>query len=243
MDKSKAHQQQDPSETEPPSTPTPDEHERVAMESPVLPGLGFHQDPVGSSFASTWSTGTVDDTVFQGIPPANGMLFQNFPHHVSPVYGGHFSPQMRRSPVNVNQRNPYSHQALIGKVSASSASSSAWNNQQNAAWSSAANPWSGRDPRRALGLGVPTSLNPVSPNKKPFPSNVIAPPKYQRPPAVQKPWMIAEPPEPFRTDNGNNLLPFQVRDRDSHVVLMTGVIENGQRFYFRFDWFTLTVQK
>ncbi|KAA0718267.1 Cytoplasmic polyadenylation element-binding protein 3 [Triplophysa tibetana] len=227
MDKNKAHphQQQDTLNIEPPSTPTPSDpqipdeqsHERIAMESPALPGLGFHQDSVGSSlspsYASTWSTNTVDESVFQGIPSVNAaMLFQNFPHHVSPVYGGNFSPQMRRSPVNVNQRNPYSHQTLINKVSASSASASAWNNHQNAVWSTAANPWSGRDPRRALGLGIPARLNPVSPSKKPFPTNVIAPPKYQRPASMQKPWMI-EPPEPFRTDNGNSLLPFQDRNR------------------------------
>ncbi|XP_056104198.1 cytoplasmic polyadenylation element-binding protein 3 isoform X4 [Rhinichthys klamathensis goyatoka] len=230
MDKSKAqpYQHQDPSNTEPPSTPTPSEppildeqnhvghSERVAMESPVLPGLGFPQDSsLSPSFGSTWSTNTVDEGYFQGIPSVNGtMLFQNFPHHVNPVFGGSFSPQMRRSPMSVNQRNPYSHQTLINKVSASSASSSAWNNHQNAAWSSAANPWSGRDPRqRALGLGVPSPLNPISPTKKPFPSNVIAPPKYQRPGAMQKPWMISEPPEPFRTDNSNNMLPFQERNR------------------------------
>uniref|UniRef100_A0A671RAL5 Cytoplasmic polyadenylation element-binding protein 3-like n=1 Tax=Sinocyclocheilus anshuiensis TaxID=1608454 RepID=A0A671RAL5_9TELE len=229
MDKSKAqpHQHQEPSNTEPPSTPTPSEppvldeqnhvghSERVAMESPVLPGLGFPQESsLSPSFGSTWSTNTVDEGFFQGIPSVNGtMLFQNFPHHVNPVFGGNFSPQMRRSPLSVNQRNPYSHQTLISKVSASSASSSAWNNHQNAVWSSAANPWSGRDPRRALGLGVPSPLNPISPTKKPFPSNVIAPPKYQRPGALQKPWMIAEPPEPFRTDNSNNMLPFQERNR------------------------------
>ncbi|KAG1950436.1 cytoplasmic polyadenylation element-binding protein [Pimephales promelas] len=230
MDKSKAqpYQHQDPSNTEPPSTPTPSEppildeqnhvghSERVAMESPVLPGLGFPQESsLSPSFGSTWSTNTVDEGYFQGIPSVNGtMLFQNFPHHVNPVFGGSFSPQMRRSPMSLNQRNPYSHQTLINKVSASSASSSAWNNHQNAAWSSAANPWSGRDPRqRALGLGVPSPLNPISPTKKPFPSNVIAPPKYQRPGAMQKPWMISEPPEPFRTDNSNNMLPFQERNR------------------------------
>ncbi|XP_067276931.1 cytoplasmic polyadenylation element-binding protein 3 isoform X4 [Pseudorasbora parva] len=232
MDKSKAqpYQHQDPSNTEAPSTPTPSEpppildeqnhvghSERVAMESPVLPGLGFPQESsLSPSFGSTWSTNTVDEGYFQGIPSVNGtMLFQNFPHHVNPVFGGSFSPQMRRSPMSVNQRNPYSHQTLINKVTASSASSSAWNNHQNAAWSSAANPWSGRDPRRALGLGlgVPSPLNPISPTKKPFPSNVIAPPKYQRPGAMQKPWMISEPPEPFRTDNSNNMLPFQERNR------------------------------
>nr|XP_042593370.1 cytoplasmic polyadenylation element-binding protein 3 isoform X2 [Cyprinus carpio] len=229
MDKSKAqpHQHQEPSHTEPPSTPTPSEppvldeqnhvghNERLAMESPVLPGLGFPQDSsLSPSFGSTWSTNAVDEGFFQGIPSVNGtMLFQNFPHHVNPVFGGNFSPQMRRSPLSVNQRSPYSHQTLINKVSASTASSSAWNNHQNAVWSSAANPWSGRDPRRALGLGVPSQLNPISPTKKPFPSNVIAPPKYQRPGALQKPWMISETPEPFRTDNSNNMLPFQERNR------------------------------
>ncbi|XP_026133796.1 cytoplasmic polyadenylation element-binding protein 3 isoform X1 [Carassius auratus] len=230
MDKSKAqpHQHQEPLNTEPASTtptpsepPVPDEqnpgghNERLAMESPVLPGLGFPQDSsLSPSFSSTWSTNTVDEGFFQGIPSVNGaMLFQNFPHHVNPVFGGNYSPQMRRSPLSVNQRSPYNHQTLINKVSASSASSSAWNNHQNAVWSSAANPWSGRDPRRALGLGVPSHLNPISPTKKPFPSNVIAPPKYQRPGALQKPWMISEPPEPFRTDNSNNMLPFQERNR------------------------------
>lgn len=242
MDKSKAqpHQHQEPSNTEPPSTtPTPSEppvldeqnhvghNERLAMESPVLPGLSFPQDSsLSPSFGSTWSTNTVDEGFFQGIPSVNGtMLFQNFPHHVNPVFGGNFSPQMRRSPLSVNQRNPYSHQTLINKVSASSASSSAWNNHQNAVWSSAANPWSGRDPRRALGLGlglgVPSQLNPISPTKKPFPSNVIAPPKYQRPGALQKPWMISETPEPFRTDNSNNMLPFQVRLVSAEYIVYT----------------------
>lgn len=237
MDKSKAqpHQHHEPSHTEPPSTPTPSEppvldeqnhvghNERLAMESPVLPGLSFPQDSsLSPSFGSTWSTNAVDEGFFQGIPSVNGtMLFQNFPHHVNPVFGGNFSPQMRRSPLSVNQRNPYSHQTLINKVSASSASSSAWNNHQNAVWSSAANPWSARDPRRALGLGVPSQLNPISPTKKPFPSNVIAPPKYQRPGALQKPWMISEPPEPFRTDNSNNMLPFQVRLVSAEYIVYT----------------------
>ncbi|TRY55899.1 hypothetical protein DNTS_029140 [Danionella cerebrum] len=219
MDKSKAQSQQhqESSNSEPLSTTTPseslvlDEHNHFAMESPVLPGLAFPQEP--STFNSTWSTNTVDEGFFQGVPSVNGtMLFQNFPHHVNPVFTGSFSPQMRRSPLGVNQRNPYTHQTLLNKVSASS---SAWNNHQNAVWSSAANPWSGRDPRRALGvgLGIASPLAPVSPNKKPFPSNVIAPPKYQRTGALQKPWMISEPPEPFRTDNGNNMLPFQERNR------------------------------
>ncbi|KAJ8418020.1 hypothetical protein AAFF_G00137290 [Aldrovandia affinis] len=288
MDKSKAQppQQQDPTNVDPPSTPTPSSEppaseenptsvisqavpaqnskEKAPMESPILPGLSFHQpqEPGGTSlspsFGSTWSTGTtntVDDSFFQGIPSVNGtMLFQNFPHHVNPVFGGNFSPQIglaqsqhqqqhaqqqqqqqqpppppqqRRSPVSPNQapfpqRNAYSHQSVMNsKASSSSASSSAWNNHHNAAWSTASNPWSGlqagRDPRRAVGVGVgvgvgvPSPLNPISPMKKPYSSNVIAPPKFPRAgPLTPKSWMEDNA---FRTDNSNNMLPFQDRNR------------------------------
>ncbi|XP_060942937.1 cytoplasmic polyadenylation element-binding protein 3 isoform X2 [Limanda limanda] len=227
------------------------------MESPILPGLSFHQQPLqetggplsspSSSFGSTWSTGTsnaADDSFFQGVPSVNGtMLFQNFPHHVNPVYGGNFSPQIglapqsqqqqhqqpapqpqqpqqRRSPVSPSQgpfpqRNAYQTVMNNGKGSSSPASSSAWNNHQNAAWSTASNPWSGlqagRDPRRAVGVGGPSPMNPISPMKKSYTSNIIAPPKFPRPgPLTPKPWMEDSA---FRTDNSNNILPFQDRNR------------------------------
>ncbi|ELK36663.1 Cytoplasmic polyadenylation element-binding protein 3, partial [Myotis davidii] len=58
---------------------------------------------------------------------------------------------------------------------------------------------------------VPSPLNPISPLKKPFSSNVIAPPKFPRAaPLTSKSWMEDNA---FRTDNGNNLLPFQDRSR------------------------------
>lgn len=232
--------------------------DRVPMESPILPGLSFHHQPQetsgplsspSSSFGSTWSTGTtnaVDDSFFQGIPSINGtMLFQNFPHHVNPVFGGNFSPQIglpsqtqhqqqapqqqqqqqpqqRRSPVSPNQgpfpqRNAY-QTIMNNSKGSSSVPSSAWNNHQNAAWSTASNPWSGlqtgRDPRRTVGVGVgvgvgvPSPLNPISPMKKSYSGNIIAPPKFPRPgPLTPKPWMEDSA---FRTDNSNNLLPFQV---------------------------------
>ncbi|KAJ8014540.1 hypothetical protein DPEC_G00041280 [Dallia pectoralis] len=258
--KGQPHQQPDPT-VDPASTPTPsDPHtseespsglsnqaasalnrDKVLMESPILPALSFHQPletggTVSPSFGSTWSTGTtntVDDTFFQGIPSVNGtMLFQNFPHHVNPVFGGNFSPQLglaqshpeqpRRSPVSLNQgpfpqRTAYGHQSVMNSKALSSASSSGWNNHQNAAWSSASNPWTGlhtdRDPRRAVGgVGVGVSaMNPISPMKKPFSSNVIAPPKPPRAaPLTQKSWMDDNA---FRTDNSNNMLPFQDRNR------------------------------
>ncbi|XP_018414213.1 PREDICTED: cytoplasmic polyadenylation element-binding protein 3 isoform X8 [Nanorana parkeri] len=242
-----------PCAAEPPSSDSaPSLKEKMQMESPILPGLSFPQQepPAGPSlspsFGSTWSTGgnssSVDDSYFQGVPPVNGtMLFQNFPHHhVNPVFGSTFSPQLglthqthqqqRRSPVSpsnqppYNQRNAYSHQAILTNKPSSSSSSpspSSWNNHQNAAWNNPSNPWGGlqpgRDPRRAVGVGVgvgvgvPSPLNPISPLKKPFSSNVIAPPKFPRAsPLAPKSWVEDNV---FRTDNGNNLLPMQDRNR------------------------------
>ncbi|CAH2322384.1 cytoplasmic polyadenylation element-binding 3 isoform X5 [Pelobates cultripes] len=256
---SSSSQTQQEASTEAPCTaelPSPENSPSVKekMESPILPGLSFpqpgQQEPpsapsLSPSFGSTWSTGgtssAVDDSYFQGITPVNGtMLFQNFPHHhhVSPVFGGTFPPQLgvnhqtqqqqqRRSPVSpsthapYNQRNTYSHQTILTNKPSSSPSSSSWNNQQNAGWTNPSNPWGtlqpGRDPRRAVGVGVgvgvgvPSPLNPISPLKKPFSSNVIAPPKFPRAsPLTPKPWVEDNA---FRTDNGNSLLPLQDRNR------------------------------
>uniref|UniRef100_A0A2K5UJW9 Cytoplasmic polyadenylation element binding protein 3 n=1 Tax=Macaca fascicularis TaxID=9541 RepID=A0A2K5UJW9_MACFA len=252
--------------------PAPNGSDKMQMESPLLPGLSFHQ-PLSSRrrlrSPRTWSTGTtnaVEDSFFQGITPVNGtMLFQNFPHHVNPVFGGTFSPQIglaqtqhhqhRRSPAGAalqQRRSPaspsqapyaqrsaaaaYGHQPIMtskpssssavaaaAAAAAASSASSSWNTHQsvNAAWSAPSNPWgglqAGRDPRRAVGVGVgvgvgvPSPLNPISPLKKPFSSNVIAPPKFPRAaPLTSKSWMEDNA---FRTDNGNNLLPFQDRSR------------------------------
>ena len=210
------------------------------MEPPILAGLSFQQQlqesSPSSAFGNAWSTGSanaVDDALFQGIPPVNGtMLFQNFPHPVNPVFGGTFSPQLglasqtaqqRRSPASPSQgpfpqRHAYQTVVNSSKGPAPTGASSASNNHQNAAWSTASNPWSGlqtgRDPRRAVGVGVgvgvgvPSPLNPISPMKKPYSSSVIALPKFPRAGALTpKPW-----PEDgaFRTDNTNNILPFQV---------------------------------
>ncbi|KAM9365468.1 cytoplasmic polyadenylation element-binding protein 3 isoform 2-T3 [Pholidichthys leucotaenia] len=247
--------------------------DKVPMESPILPGLSFHHQPQetggplnspsssSSSFGSTWSTGgtanAVDDGFLQGIPSVNGtMLFQNFPHHVNPVFGSNFSSQIglapqtqqpqqqRRSPVSPGQ-GPYpqrnAYQTIMNNSKASSpVSSSAWNNHQNAAWSTASNLWSGlqpgRDPRRAVGVGVgvgvgvPSPLNPISPMKKPYSSNVIAPPKFPRPgPLGPKPWMEDGA---FRADNGNNMLPFQDRNRDAFSLL---TLENSLMDMIRTD--------
>ncbi|KAM9727445.1 cytoplasmic polyadenylation element-binding protein 3 isoform 2-T3 [Menidia menidia] len=146
-------------------------------------------------------------------------------------------PQHRRSPVSPGQgpfpqRNAYQTVVNNGK-GPSSSSSSAWNNQQNAAWSTASNPWSGlqagRDPRRAVGVGVgvgvPSPLNPISPMKKPYSGNVIAPPKFPRPGQLNpKPWMDDSA---FRTDNSNNILPFQDISRP---FLLDSIIDRNRPF-------------
>ncbi|KAK7901219.1 hypothetical protein WMY93_017988 [Mugilogobius chulae] len=196
--------------------------EKSPMESPLLPGLSFPhqtQDSGGSlpspnaSFGSAWSTGSAaDDSYFPGMPAAvNGtMLFQNFPH-VNPVFGGNFTQQQRRSPVSPNfpQRNAYH--------SFSKSSSTTWNNNHQNWSSTPSGPWSGaqhgRDPRRAVGVGVgvggvPSPLNPISPMKKPFGTgSVIAPPKFPRGLGPKAPWM-----DEIRADS-NNILPFQERNR------------------------------
>ncbi|XP_030642070.1 LOW QUALITY PROTEIN: cytoplasmic polyadenylation element-binding protein 2 [Chanos chanos] len=62
-------------------------------------------------------------------------------------------------------------------------------------------------------MGIPGSVTQVSPMKKPFSSNVIAPPKFPRSSGSlgQKSWMEENV---FRTDsNSNTLLPLQDRSR------------------------------
>ncbi|CAL9687364.1 unnamed protein product [Knipowitschia caucasica] len=209
--------------------------DKSPMESPILPGLSFpHQETLSpqlplspnSSFGSAWSVD--DSSYFPGMPSVNGtMLFQNFPH-VNPVFGGNYTQvglaaqsqqqqqqqQNRRSPVSPNQsfqqRNAYQN------FSKGSLTSTSWNNNHQSWTSTPSSPWSGvqqhgRDPRRAVGVGVggmPSQLNPVSPMKKPFGTgNVIAPPKFPRPLGPKACWM-----DEFRAD-GNNMLPFQERNR------------------------------
>ncbi|XP_070595495.1 cytoplasmic polyadenylation element-binding protein 4 [Erythrolamprus reginae] len=97
--------------------------EKIRIESPVLTGfdyqeatgLGTSSQPLTSTASSltgfsNWSAAAIapssstiineDASFFHqgGVPPAsanNGaLLFQNFPHHVSPGFGGSFSPQI-----------------------------------------------------------------------------------------------------------------------------------------------------
>ncbi|XP_078071119.1 cytoplasmic polyadenylation element-binding protein 2-like isoform X2 [Mustelus asterias] len=178
-----------------------------------------------------------EDSFFHGIPSINGtVLFQSFAANAAGMSqgyggggGGTFSPlpqqqqqQSRRSPVGLHhhhhpqhhqaafphQRNTYNHHQPIMKQSP-------WNSHQSSGWSAGVS-WGGmqtRDHRRTGGVGMPTTMNQISPLKKPFSSNIIAPPKFPRsaPTLPPKSWIEDNV---FRTDNNSNtLLPLQDRTR------------------------------
>lgn len=86
---------------------------------------------------------------------------------------------------------------------------SPWGSHQGNGWGSGGMSW-GRDHRRGSGMGVPGSVSHASPLKKPFSSNVIAPPKFPRSGGSLGPKSWIEE-NIFRTDsNSNSLLPLQV---------------------------------
>ncbi|XP_043919453.1 cytoplasmic polyadenylation element-binding protein 2 [Protopterus annectens] len=71
----------------------------------------------------------------------------------------------------------------------------------------------GRDHRRTGTVGIPGTMNQISPLKKPFSANVIAPPKFTRTAQSLNPKSWIED-NIFRTDNNsNNLLQLQDRAR------------------------------
>uniref|UniRef100_A0A5F8G427 Cytoplasmic polyadenylation element binding protein 2 n=1 Tax=Monodelphis domestica TaxID=13616 RepID=A0A5F8G427_MONDO len=130
-------------------------------------------------------------------------------------------PSSRRSPVSpqlqqhqaaaaaafLQQRNSYNHHQPLLKQSP-------WSNHQSSGWSTGSMSWGamhGRDHRRTGNMGIPGTMNQISPLKKPFSGNVIAPPKFTRstPSLTPKSWIEDNV---FRTDNNSNtLLPLQVR--------------------------------
>ncbi|XP_056894064.1 cytoplasmic polyadenylation element-binding protein 2 isoform X4 [Takifugu flavidus] len=173
-----------------------------------------------------------DNGFYPGVPSSiNPAFFQSFsPLSANPCAGinvqgfsGPFSPQInvpqqaqsRRSPVSpqmhpqqgafLQQRNNYNqHQPMVKP--------SPWGSHQGNGWGSGGMSW-GRDHRRGSGMGVPGSVSHASPLKKPFSSNVIAPPKFPRSGGSLGPKSWIEE-NIFRTDsNSNSLLPLQDRSR------------------------------
>ncbi|KAJ7986527.1 hypothetical protein DPEC_G00340790 [Dallia pectoralis] len=179
-----------------------------------------------------------DNSFYPGVPSSiNPAFFQSFspvsanpcPGINVPGFGSPFSHQMnapqqqqsRRSPVSpqmhpqhqhhqgafLQQRNNYNHhhQPMVKQ--------SPWGGgHQGSGWNSGGMSW-GRDHRRGGGMGLPGSVSQVSPMKKPFSSNVIAPPKFPRSVGSIGPKSWIEE-NLFRTDsNSNSLLPLQERSK------------------------------
>ncbi|XP_070816520.1 cytoplasmic polyadenylation element-binding protein 2 isoform X1 [Chaetodon trifascialis] len=189
-------------------------------------------NPIHANAINQMPSTDSDNGFYPGIPSSiNPAFFQSFsPVSANPCAGinvqgfsGPFSPQInvpqqaqsRRSPVSpqmhpqqgafLQQRNNYNqHQPMVKP--------SPWGGHQGNGWGSGGMSW-GRDHRRGSGMGVPGSVSHVSPLKKPFSSNVIAPPKFPRSGGSLGPKSWIEE-NMFRTDsNSNTLLPLQDRSR------------------------------
>ncbi|KAM4629578.1 cytoplasmic polyadenylation element-binding protein 2 isoform 2-T2 [Polymixia lowei] len=189
-------------------------------------------NPIHANAISQIPNTESDSSFYPGIPSSiNPAFFQSFsPVSANPCAGinvqgfsGPFSPQInvpqqpqsRRSPVSpqlhpqqgafLQQRNNYNHHQPMVKPSP-------WGSHQGSGWGSGGMSW-GRDHRRGGGMGMPGSVSHVSPMKKPFSSNVIAPPKFPRSGGSLGPKSWIEE-NVFRTDsNSNTLLPLQDRSR------------------------------
>ncbi|XP_026311422.1 cytoplasmic polyadenylation element-binding protein 2 isoform X5 [Piliocolobus tephrosceles] len=184
--------------------------------SPVSPhgctGLSVPTSGGGGGFGGPFSATAVPP------PPPPAM---NLPQQQPPPPAAPQQPQSRRSPVSpqlqqqhqaaaaafLQQRNSYNHHQPLLKQSP-------WSNHQSSGWGTGSMSWGamhGRDHRRTGNMGIPGTMNQISPLKKPFSGNVIAPPKFTRstPSLTPKSWIEDNV---FRTDNNSNtLLPLQVR--------------------------------
>ncbi|XP_014792524.1 PREDICTED: cytoplasmic polyadenylation element-binding protein 2 [Calidris pugnax] len=178
-----------------------------------------------------------ETSFYPGIPSSiNPAFFQSFspvsPHN--PCAGPFSSPfsaaapppppqmnlpqQQQQQQQQQNRRSPVSPQLQHQHQAAAAApllKQSPWSNQSSG-WSTGNISWGGmhgRDHRRTGNMGIPGTMNQISPLKKPFSGNVIAPPKFTRstPSLTPKSWIEDNV---FRTDNNSNtLLPLQDRNR------------------------------
>ncbi|XP_012901733.2 cytoplasmic polyadenylation element-binding protein 2 isoform X6 [Mustela putorius furo] len=179
-----------------------------------VPASGGGGGGGGSGFGGPFSAAAVPP------PPPPAM---NLPQQQPPPPAAPQQPQSRRSPVSpqlqqqhqaaaaafLQQRNSYNHHQPLLKQSP-------WSNHQSSGWGTGSMSWGamhGRDHRRTGNMGIPGTMNQISPLKKPFSGNVIAPPKFTRstPSLTPKSWIEDNV---FRTDNNSNtLLPLQDRSR------------------------------
>ncbi|XP_055102328.1 cytoplasmic polyadenylation element-binding protein 2 isoform X7 [Symphalangus syndactylus] len=212
QDFSKRQQQQLSSqkrkEFSPPHLPHPPDSKPPPPLPLHCPGRGGGGGGFGGPFSAT--------AVPPPPPPA-----MNLPQQQPPPPAAPQQPQSRRSPVSpqlqqqhqaaaaafLQQRNSSNHHQPLLKQSP-------WSNHQSSGWGTGSMSWGamhGRDHRRTGNMGIPGTMNQISPLKKPFSGNVIAPPKFTRstPSLTPKSWIEDNV---FRTDNNSNtLLPLQVR--------------------------------
>uniref|UniRef100_A0A8C2HP05 Cytoplasmic polyadenylation element binding protein 4 n=1 Tax=Cyprinus carpio TaxID=7962 RepID=A0A8C2HP05_CYPCA len=209
--------------------------EKLHLESPVLTAFDY-QEPSGlgtvaqSSTSSSltsfnnWSAAipatpstiiNEDISFFNPATSANNgpLLFQNFSHHVSPGFGGNFSPQIgpisQHHPPHPHFQHPHSQHQQHRRSPASphppspSPSSTSWSPGGGyGGWGGS----QGREYRRGLNGGM-TPLNSISPLKKTFPNNHMPQQKYSRasPGFNPKSWMD--------DSRSENIFPFQDRPR------------------------------
>ncbi|XP_071412882.1 cytoplasmic polyadenylation element-binding protein 2 isoform X1 [Pithys albifrons albifrons] len=171
--------------------------------SPVSP-----HNPCAGPFSSPFSAAAPPPPPQMNLPQQQQQQQQQ--NRRSPV-----SPQLQHqhqaaaaAAAFLQQRNSYNHHQPLLKQSP-------WSNQSSG-WSTGNISWGGmhgRDHRRTGNMGIPGTMNQISPLKKPFSGNVIAPPKFTRstPSLTPKSWIEDNV---FRTDtNSNTLLPLQDRNR------------------------------
>nr|XP_028598991.1 cytoplasmic polyadenylation element-binding protein 2 isoform X1 [Podarcis muralis] len=232
--------QQPPPGQQPPQQPPPPAASAAAMAPPPSPESSSSSEG-GSSFYAAGGGGmpsSLNPAFFQSFSPVSTHAASVGPFG-SPFSPAPPPPQIslpqqqqqqqnRRSPVSpqlqqqhhqhqaaaaaaaaafLQQRNSYNHHQPLLKTSP-------WSNHQSTGWSTGNMSWGsvhGRDHRRTGNMGIPGTMNQISPLKKPFSGNVIAPPKFTRstPSLTPKSWIEDNV---FRTDsNSNTLLPLQVR--------------------------------
>nr|XP_028598994.1 cytoplasmic polyadenylation element-binding protein 2 isoform X4 [Podarcis muralis] len=234
--------QQPPPGQQPPQQPPPPAASAAAMAPPPSPESSSSSEG-GSSFYAAGGGGmpsSLNPAFFQSFSPVSTHAASVGPFG-SPFSPAPPPPQIslpqqqqqqqnRRSPVSpqlqqqhhqhqaaaaaaaaafLQQRNSYNHHQPLLKTSP-------WSNHQSTGWSTGNMSWGsvhGRDHRRTGNMGIPGTMNQISPLKKPFSGNVIAPPKFTRstPSLTPKSWIEDNV---FRTDsNSNTLLPLQDRNR------------------------------
>ncbi|XP_060633944.2 cytoplasmic polyadenylation element-binding protein 2 isoform X2 [Anolis sagrei] len=207
----------------PPPSPEPPEngsgnssfYAAGGMPSSINPAFFQSFSPVSTHAGSMGPFGSP----FSTAPPPQINVPQQQQQQQQPARRSPVSPQLQQqhhqhqaavaAAAFLQQRNSYNHHQPLLKPSP-------WSNHQSSGWSTGNMSWGsmhGRDHRRTGNMGIPGTVNQISPLKKPFSGNVIAPPKFTRsaPSLTPKSWIEDNV---FRTDNNSNtLLPLQDRNR------------------------------